>query len=217
MVELYTPLEPDQVTLDLTAYLQAIALAGWQRSMPNRTEKELRYRFNPDDPVHLKQVQATYKSFARSGSFVIAHLDGTGDPIGFGLAREDVSGNKETQEFKRQNEPWKVYATIRHVCLDPEFQGKGRGARLVAAVLEAEAFSRTQILTAYAFKENKRALGLIKKLGLNLSPLNQEPKSIEAYFGPGSDPVQQYRFAGASVGYTTRRAVRVAASAGLTR
>ncbi|MGH7195905.1 MAG: GNAT family N-acetyltransferase [Candidatus Saccharimonadales bacterium] len=190
----------DEVNLELTAYLQGIALRGWAKTLPNRSDQELRHQFNPDKHEHLARVQKIYKEFAELNGLVLARTtapDGSSDPIAFALARDDVSGNAAERLYKRHFRPEKVYAILRHVCVDAPYQQAGVGKQLVGEALRP--FRDEQVPTAYIFEENLVALKAFQRLGFEKSSSPQEPKILDDYFGTENPAVAQYRFAAGSV------------------
>lgn len=189
---------PESITATFTRELQDIALRGWAAST-GRSDAELRTQFNSQSSRHVAGVREIYKRYAaqEAGGLVIATGQDDADIRGFALAANDISGNYLAQAYKRTFDRKKVYAHIRHVCVDVPYQGLGIGNRLVTEVLQS--FEPTQKPTAYVFDENSVAIAGIKRLGFNLSPPDQEPKKIEGYFGENAPAVYQRRYEAASV------------------
>jgi ribosomal protein S18 acetylase RimI-like enzyme len=196
--------DPTDVTYDLTSELQAIALRGWQQSLPHRTDEELRSRFNPDDIPHLTKVREIYSDFAaaKTGGLLIARSVEGSEPLGFALLHEDISGNPLARLYKRVTGHG-VYAHIQHVCTDRPGQGIGRA--LLTEGLQG--FKEEIQPTAYVFDENVAAKAFFSKLGFKPTEKPQEPgktrelepsQRIDEYF-KGGEPVYQIRFVGDSV------------------
>lgn len=190
--------DPDAVSMDLAQYLQFIALRGWTNVLSDRGPQELKTQFQPYDIDHVRGVREVYREFAQTSGLIVAYDESNPDPIGFALAREDVSGNPAMQFVKRNFMKDKVYAWIRHVCIDGPSQRQGHFRPLIAEALSTPGFRPEQIPTAYIFDENTVALGAFQRLDFALSPDPQEPTILQGYFGEGL-PVAQRRFAAPSV------------------
>lgn len=190
--------DPTEVTESLTQHLQGVAIRGWSKALPHRTLIELKEQFSPYDREHVAKVQKTYRHFAEHGGLILGYDETFPDPVAFGLAANDVSGNPAVRWVKQHYRRDKVYAWVRHVCIDGVYQGRGNFYPLMKEVLGSPFFTAEQVPTAYIFNENKVALGAFANLGFAKDPAEQDPKILPNYFG-SFQPVIQYRYAAESV------------------
>jgi ribosomal protein S18 acetylase RimI-like enzyme len=186
----------DEPSIDLARTATYVGFAAWQKRFVNRTDTELRHMFDP------LQSELTYRHMCQAaavgrfaGVVAIAHDGDVPSTIGVAWGADDMSGNWLERQTKRHIFHQKPYAWLAQMNVHPAYQRQYIGTSLLDCFLHE--FDSHQKPTAYIFDENQPTRQwFIDDLGFSEVP--NYPVS-KRYFGPHSQPVQQWRLQAESV------------------
>jgi len=190
---------------ELVRSFQEAGQAAWTKQLEGtRTPEEVAYVYDPTDPDHLEAQAEGIRQKAQDGGvyLALAHAEGGEvNMVGYAAAFSHMSGNGLARAIKGHVFGREPYVEISIVNVVPGFQRKGHGGRLLMELTNR--FGETQHPTAYVFDENQVALGYFQRRGFVFSPSRepqadrrkkpQTPTPQKDYFGPGTEPAQQWR------------------------
>jgi ribosomal protein S18 acetylase RimI-like enzyme len=219
MAETYKRPGEFEISLSLAGQIQHIALVSLKRSLTDRSEEELRVRFNPDSPDHVQEIRPGYEQYAKTGGLVLMYVPKVTPAVGFALVKE-VEASPRGQQFQMKFPPASgnpnrigsphhrqrhsryselpTYAELVQVAVDPDYQHEGFEAGLIEAAVSP--LQLNQPVVSELLEEDGYTKDIFAALGFALKPPKQQPNVIEGYFGPGSQAVHAYRYEAPSVG-----------------
>lgn len=184
-----------------------IGHGAWSSQFPQRSPQEISHIYGElardttvleafDDLQRANTFGLAFRKYGR-GAVLAAYAPelpaekAADRMVGYAVMRNNVSGNLAARLGKTYVKHQPPYAWLRSINVLPDYQGRGIGSALIAALAVTENFTPQQVSTAYVFEENERSLHYFETIGYKLDPVNGY--EVNDYFGEGTKPVKQLR------------------------
>lgn len=194
----------------LAKQLHNVGWEAWKDAYGGTWSGEyIRRRFDTRGFGMLERAVENFQIIAQVGSLSVAlatSRDGGRTPVGYSAAYNELSMQPITRLKDRLKHPLKhAHVLLAELNVLPEFQGYGIGRRLVSDAYKM--YDARKIPTAWVFEESVAAQGLLRQLGFEINPPNQEATKRQS-LGPLAPMTSEYHMMAPSVA-----AVRAAARA----
>ena len=200
-----TIITQSEPTLELAQIAQPIGHAAWANAMTERTDEQIRYSFDENNPNSDQYLFEKMQSKVGRFAGVIAVIDGV--KVGYAWGTDDVGnysiGKQKIYTYAGKIVGKKPFVWGAQINVTPSFQDQGVGAVMFEELLKQ--FDDDQRGAVYVFEENKKAFRWFSRRRFEPKPPksydpndSEDYRTPDRYFGPGKH-VKQFRLESESI------------------